>query len=115
MVLKQERPKPSALKKHSAFIRSLFCIARRFRDEPCEGLIQSCHVRKGFYCMGDKPVGAEVPMCAGHHRLQHNVGESRFYESVGIEAAKTLARNLFEVSGDWSTACELLVKFKRRD
>lgn len=58
-----------------AFVRTLKCIARS--GIPCDGPIQAAHVwrlRDGFG-KGVKGPYAAVPLCAGHHRLQHQHGE----------------------------------------
>ena len=57
-----------------AFVRTLKCIAR---SGSCDGPIQAAHVWRiadGFG-KGVKGPYAAVPLCAGHHRLQHNNGE----------------------------------------
>jgi len=58
-----------------AFVRTQKCIARS--GMPCDGPVQAAHVwrlRDGFG-KGVKGPYAAVPLCAGHHRLQHNEGE----------------------------------------
>jgi hypothetical protein len=72
-----------------AFVRTLKCIAR---SGPCDGPIQAAHVWRiadGFG-KGVKGPYAAVPLCAGHHRLQHNNGEDAvggraYMEKMGYE------------------------------
>jgi hypothetical protein len=48
--------------------------------------IQACHVRRGTDGgMGLKPSdGFTIPLCASHHRAQHQVGERRFEEQHSL-------------------------------
>jgi len=57
-----------------AFVRTQKCVAR---SGPCEGPIQAAHVWRiaGGFGKGVKGPYAAVPLCAHHHRLQHNSGE----------------------------------------
>lgn len=57
------------------FVRTQKCCARS--GKPCEGPVQAAHVWRiadGF-AKGVKGPYAAVPLCAHHHRLQHNDGE----------------------------------------
>jgi len=58
-----------------AFVRTQKCIARS--GKPCDGVIQAAHVwrLKDDFGKGIKGPYAAVPLCAFHHRLQHNGGE----------------------------------------
>lgn len=58
-----------------AWARTQRCIARS--GVPCDGPIQAAHVwrQKDGFGKGVKGPYAAVPLCAGHHRLQHQNGE----------------------------------------
>jgi hypothetical protein len=74
--------------KYLDFIRSLPCCV-------CHNDIETeaCHVRFGdpgvgkpITGMGIKPddAGWTVPMCGGHHRDQHSMGERIFWDRQGL-------------------------------
>ena len=68
----------------------------------CEGPIEAAHVRMGLAGgMGMKPGDDRaVPLCAGHHRGQHTVGEAAFWRLHGIDPIR-LAANLASRSPHW--------------
>lgn len=78
-----ERVAPRRFASHLAWIRGCCCIVQGRRDE-CEGKIEAAHVRNGVPQdaaggMGLKSSDAwTVPLCAGHHRSQHMMGEAAF-------------------------------------
>jgi hypothetical protein len=76
------------------------------RTKPCcicgkEGETQACHVRIGFLALGKKPDDRDaVPMCANHHRLQHSMNETEFWQTVGIAPFVIAERLYAEFGGD---------------
>ncbi len=58
-----------------AFVRTQKCCARS--GTPCDGPVQAAHVwrLKSGFGKGVKGPYSAVPLCAAHHRLQHNNGE----------------------------------------
>lgn len=75
-----------------AFVRTQKCCARS--GVPCDGPIQAAHVwrqRDGFG-KGIKGPYAAVPLCAGHHRLQHNQGENAIGGRAYMEESAHKAR-----------------------
>ena len=76
------------------FVRTQKCIARS--GKPCDGPIQAAHVwrqRDGFG-KGLKGAYAAVPLCAGHHRLQHNesedaIGGRAYMEQMRYETVRS--------------------------
>lgn len=86
-----ERVPPKRFPGHRAWVRRHACIV-----EGCERRdIQACHVRYGLpqgeqAGMADKPHDKwTVPMCAGHHAEQHQIGEPAFCRKYGIDLVKT--------------------------
>lgn len=81
-----------------AFVRTQKCIARA--GDPCEGPIQAAHVWRlaSGFGKGVKGPYAAVPMCAGHHGLQHNKGE----EAVGGRAYMEQKAQDTRVAWIWS-------------
>lgn len=90
-----------------AFVRTQKCIARS--GVPCDGPIQAAHVwrqRDGFG-KGVKGPYAAVPLCAHHHRLQHNGGESEIGGRAYMEQKAQDARVAwiwFEIKDDIGVA-----------
>jgi len=70
--------------KFAAWIRSLgVCIAGGTWGAACNGVIQSCHVTADTHLgKNQKHPYRQVPMCAVHHAIQHNIGERRFYDRI---------------------------------
>jgi hypothetical protein len=63
--------------------------------------------------MGLKPSDdLVVPLSVSEHRLQHEIGEEKFYIPFGgVEKAKKLARDLFLVSGNVEAALDILARY----
>lgn len=80
-----------------AFLRRQPCAARHVGG--CSGPIQAAHIRyrvagiQNSAGMGVKNHDRHAnPLCAGHHALQHHVGdEARFWQSIGRDAYATAA------------------------
>lgn len=68
---------------HCNFVRSHECCVPGCRERP----IDVAHIRQGSDAgMGRKPSDwFTVSLCKGHHTEQHNVGESSFSKSHGID------------------------------
>lgn len=95
-------------KKHLRFIATLpCCISGR------QGETQAAHIRSGCYSMGMKPSDdLVVPLSVTEHRLQHEIGEEKFYMPFGgVDKAKKLAKDLFSVSGNTEAALEILARY----
>lgn len=79
---------------HRRFVRGFDCAVAGL---DCEGRIEFAHVRRGTDGgTGLKPSDEfGVALCAGHHRLQHQIGEAaferRFYVDL-LEIAEALAK-----------------------
>lgn len=103
--------------KHRRFIASLPCSA-----SGVTGRSQAAHIRHGGAGgMGMKPSDDLcIPLSVEEHYKQHNkhnngYGEENFWHAFGgIEAAKKLAKDLYECSGDYVKACELIGAFRMR-
>jgi hypothetical protein len=77
------------------FVRTRKCIARS--GTPCDGPVQAAHVwrqRDGFG-KGEKGPYAAVPLCALHHRMQHNSGE----DAVG--GREFMEKKRYDTVTDW--------------
>jgi hypothetical protein len=112
-LLKEPKISKSALKAHSKYVASLqVCVAGFTHNIECTPVIQSCHVRKGFYCMSRKPAKRELPMCDAHHLRQHSIGEDKFWDDR-MEDAFLLCQELWDVTGDWEQGHMLCNNFIR--
>lgn len=78
---------------HLAWVRGHECCAE---TGLCFGKIEAAHVRTGTDGgMGVKPGDNwTIPLCAGHHRIQHDLGETSF-ESQYLINMKTIAEGLW--------------------
>jgi len=77
---------------HLQWVRGHECAVA---NTNCEGRIQAAHVRKGTDgCLQVKPSDYwAIPLCAFHHKLQHDRGESSFQQGHGIDM-KSIAEHL---------------------
>lgn len=68
---------------HLAWLRTLACAVPGCRN----GGIQAAHVRRGGRGgIGLKPDDRRaIPLCAEHHRRQHDIGEPAFERETGID------------------------------
>ncbi len=64
---------------HLQWIRGFVCFLHDSHTA-CEGKTEAAHGRTGADGgMGVKPSDCwTIPLCAGHHRIQHNMGEKAF-------------------------------------
>ena len=81
---------PSFLK----FVRNHVCavsMANGFGELDCEGPIEAAHVRHGTDGgTGMKPSDRyALPLCSGHHRRQHAIGELPFEHDYRVDMRKT--------------------------
>lgn len=114
LIPKREKATPAQVKKHTKFVRSLgLCVAAQFRDEPCYGVVDSCHIRKGFFCKQRKPIKREIPMCRTHHTIQHHIGERDFFGGY-MDKLISLAEYLWDISGDREKAKQACSCIKER-
>ena len=113
MRLKDPRQKNET---HLAFIRGLpGCVCLN----PIE--TEAAHVRMSVAAVGkiNPGVGAKahdswtVPLCGKHHREQHEGGEPKFWQSVGIDPL-SLATELYANSGDHA-ACEQIIRAQQNE
>jgi hypothetical protein len=96
-------------KKHLKFIASLpSCISG------IQGMSQAAHIRSGCFSLGMKPGdNLTVPLTIFEHLNQHKIGEQKFWEFYGgIDNAKKLANDLFQVSGNKEAAHQILAGWK---
>jgi hypothetical protein len=102
----KDRIKPS--EKHRRFIAGLNCCVCGRSD------VQCAHIRKGTNGgMGLKPTdNYTVPLCCGCHAEQGHFGE-RIFWGDNLEAARTLANKLWELTGKHDEASEQVRKFRR--
>ena len=92
MLIPKINPKRS--RAYRQWIASLPCAVTGARD------VQAAHIRSGTLGgMGFKPSDKWcVPLSVNSHRLQHAVGEEKFWAQYGgIERAKELAQDLYEI------------------
>jgi hypothetical protein len=84
---------------HLQFCRGFRCILADHPAHECEGKIEACHVRTGTDGGTSlKPSDCwVVPICAGGHRLQHQIGEAAFETRFSINM-KSLAEKLWRAS-----------------
>ena len=54
-----------------------------------------------------------VPLSHTEHLRQHQIGELSFWGDM-LEDAQMLARNLYQVSGDWGQGVKLVLDFRRK-
>ncbi|MGE3279941.1 MAG: hypothetical protein AB7H90_00965 [Alphaproteobacteria bacterium] len=80
---------------HEAFVRQLPCVVCLRTPAQC------AHVRTGTGGgTGLKPDSRfTVPLCAEHHREQHDLGELGFWTDLGIDPV-SVALRLWTVTGD---------------
>lgn len=87
-------------KDHLAAIRKCPCVI--CGREPC-GV--AAHVRMTAPGKPNPGVGAKphdkytVPLCDKHHKVQHGMGEAKFWQVIGVDVIE-LAAALFAASGD---------------
>jgi hypothetical protein len=62
-------------------VRGFCCCLSDKEGHVCEGRIEAAHIRMGSHTgLAQKPHDyLTVPLCAGGHREQHNVGEVTFW------------------------------------
>src|SRR5690242_7627852 len=104
MIPKRRKPKPMGCNQpsqircpgHLQFVRSRECSLRSSR---CAGKIEAAHVRTGTDGgLSVKPSDFwTIPLCAIHHRLQHDMGEPEFERSFKIDM-KAIASRLWSIS-----------------
>ena len=85
---------------HRAFIRSFECaLATSAFAKHCDGETECAHVRTGTDGgTGMKPSDCwTIPLCRGHHREQHNIGEPAFEKRYAIRM-KAMAEQLWNIS-----------------
>jgi hypothetical protein len=84
------RPAEKSAPQFLQWLRGRACVFRVIDGARCEGKIEAAHLDWA----GGKGIGtkvrdsAAVPMCSGHHRLQHNKGWATFMRER--EVNKTL-------------------------
>lgn len=80
---------------HLKWVRGHECLVRHWAGHWCYGKIEAAHVRTGTGAgVGIKP-GDEwtIPLCAGAHWHQHQIGEAAFERQFGIDM-KAIAEGL---------------------
>lgn len=88
-----------------AYLRRQPCEASHL--SPCVGPVQAAHVSyrvagiPNSFGRGVKNHDRHAnPLCADHHRIQHNVGERPFWASLGKDAYETAAKHYAAYLGD---------------
>ena len=95
MVANPKRPKPLRDKAYRLAVTEMPCILTG--TMPCD----PAHIRYGFFAKGVKPGDDLIlPLSANLHRLQHAIGEKRFWlthvtPETLMEAIKALARERY--------------------
>jgi hypothetical protein len=81
---------------HLAYVRLHVCAVQDFA---CGGKIEAAHIRMGTDgALGRKPSDCfAIPMCSEHHRMQHAIGELKFWATCQIDPLK-LAAQLWKAS-----------------
>lgn len=83
--------------RHERFVRSFQCLASEVDPSGCEGPVVFAHMRLGAKDNGKgiKPHSAHgVPLCDGHHRESHNIGEATFAAKYKLGDLQKIARKL---------------------
>lgn len=76
------------------------------RTKPCcicgaVGATEACHIRIGLFAKGMKPHDKHcTPMCGYHHREQHSMSESQFWEDYDLDPFDIAAKLYAEYGGD---------------
>ena len=94
---------------HINFVKTLPCLV--CGQTPCD----AHHIRRGSNSgVGIKPGdNLTIPLCHAHHMEVHNVGElTCLYKIGGWEKCKVLAKQLYEVTGDYEKAYKLIGDFR---
>jgi hypothetical protein len=107
MMIKRPRVKDD---KHLAFIRDLPCCICGDNTTT-----EAAHLRSGSYRYGKPPTGGSekpsdrwtIPLCGRHHRQQHSMQETVFWEENRIDPY-ILAMSLHGISGDHEMASHIL-------
>lgn len=75
--------------------------------------IEAAHIRDGYYAMGSKPSDARaVPLHYMQHKDQHQRGEIAYWGKKRLDAAKWLARAVYNNTGDYEECCRLIMEFR---
>lgn len=98
-MIRQPRQKNEA---HLDGIRQLPCLV--CLDPTCT---EAAHIRMGDLTAGKRHVGTgeksddafAVPLCGYHHRMQHSIGEERFWREIGIDPIR-VALALWKATGN---------------
>ena len=76
--------------------------------------VQCAHIRHGCYSIGMKPCDSLcVPLSCDQHAFQHAIGEVKFWGDIG--AIKTLAKALYDISGDRDQALILMGEYREQN
>lgn len=101
---------PEEDEKHLIWIRTLPCCVTGRSQK-----VEAAHIRHGTDGSTSKKPSDKwtVPLSQVQHREQHNCGEVSFWKPYGgIKAAKDLAAQLYEISGDTKRARLILARFR---
>lgn len=108
----QIRPREPRVKdgNHLDFVRSLPCVCCQDNTTT-----EAAHVRFGdsraakrHLGKGEKPDDSfAVPLCGGHHRMQHEISERRFWDEAGIDPI-FVALALHRVSGNYHAGLQII-------
>lgn len=97
-------------KKHRRWVASLECLITGIT-----GMSQAAHVSEGRYSLGMKACDSLcIPLSVSEHAKQHAMGEIAYWKQYGgIERVKTLAKALYECSGDDAEAVYLIEQWRK--
>jgi len=90
---RQKRPKIVS-PKHEAFIRELPCVVCGDATSTECAHVSYADLRYGKFGRGKGQKEESiwvVPLCGVHHRIQHDIGEERFWPSMGIDPCRIAA------------------------
>lgn len=114
--LRRKRPRIENAQ-HLKFIRSLPCLVPGCSRRD----VEAAHIRMASPAYGKRHTGlAEkpadhwvLPLCLGHHAMQHKVGEQEFWTWASVDPFP-VALALFACSGDEDAGDLIIREAKRR-
>lgn len=113
-MLRQRQPRVHD-ESHLTFIRSLVCVicGDNTSVEAAHLRVADARAAKRYVGKSEKPDDRwALPMCGGHHRQQHNVGEHDFWKHYDIDPV-FVALALSSVSGEYGDAIQVIENARR--
>ncbi len=115
LMLKFAKPRRIRDRRHLDWLRELPCL-RCLKDHPSPSIVinfsldtEPAHIRlKSQSGTAIKPSDdLAIPLCYQHHHIQHQRGERTFWGD-NLDKAISLAKSLYEVSGNRKAAIALI-------